>query len=80
MRPWQGGEHNIRDVDSWLKILPPPLGPIEGLSALGLVWGILVYLLINNSFDNVYYQVNNHMSNKNIKKTETKKKGIPDMA
>lgn len=37
MRPWQGREQNIRDVDSYLKILPPPLGPIEGLPALGLV-------------------------------------------
>lgn len=49
-RPWQGGKQNIRDVDSWLKILPSPFGSIEGLPALGLVWGILVYLLSDNSF------------------------------
>lgn len=74
MRPWQSGEQSIRDVGCWPKILPPPLGPTEGLPGLGLIWGILVHLLSSNSFDNVYYQVNNLMSNKSIKKQRQKKR------
>jgi len=59
-----------------------PLGQCRVCLAKSLLLapGALVYLLRDNNFDSVYYQVNNLTPKKSNKKIETEKREIPDMA